>query len=177
VIGTGSGDPQKFDPDATRETLDHSLMYIFAAALFTAFWHHEKSYAPELTHEPRLIALWKKICTQEDPEWTRRYHSSDPREKAFGGRVSITLNDGKQLSETIPVPDGHPLGARPLARAGYLQKFRALTAGLLTPQQESDFLTCAERLAGLRPAELCGLNIALPAEKLTCATRDRVGIF
>ncbi|HNT89749.1 MAG TPA: MmgE/PrpD family protein, partial [Candidatus Hydrogenedentes bacterium] len=28
VIGTGSNDPQKFDPSASRETLDHSIMYI-----------------------------------------------------------------------------------------------------------------------------------------------------
>src|SRR5260370_28294866 len=26
VIGTGSGDPQKLDPNASRETLDHSIM-------------------------------------------------------------------------------------------------------------------------------------------------------
>src|SRR6266436_9952549 len=33
VIGTGAGDPQKLDPQASRETLDHSIMYIFAVAL------------------------------------------------------------------------------------------------------------------------------------------------
>ena len=33
VIGTGSNDPQKFDPKASRETLDHSIMYIFTVAL------------------------------------------------------------------------------------------------------------------------------------------------
>jgi len=177
VIGTGSGDPQKFDPDATRETLDHSLMYIFAVALLTGFWHHEKSYAAEQTHDPRLVSLWKKIYTQEDPDWTQRYHSADPKEKAFGGRVLITFKDGKQLTDIIAVPDAHPLGARPLARGGYLQKFRALTVGILTPEQESNFLGTAQRLACLKPEELAGLNIGLPAQKLTCATRDRVGIF
>ncbi len=45
VIGTGSGDPQKFDPDASRETLDHSLPYIFAVALQDGSWHHERSYS------------------------------------------------------------------------------------------------------------------------------------
>src|SRR5579862_9275869 len=40
VIGTGAGDPQKSDPNASRETLDHSIMFIFAAALCTGFWHH-----------------------------------------------------------------------------------------------------------------------------------------
>ena len=32
VIGTGANDPQKMDPNASRETLDHSIMYIFAVA-------------------------------------------------------------------------------------------------------------------------------------------------
>lgn len=30
VIGTGANDPQKMDPNASRETLDHSIMYILA---------------------------------------------------------------------------------------------------------------------------------------------------
>ena len=44
VIGTGANDPQKMDPNASRETLDHSIMYIFAVALEDADWHHIKSY-------------------------------------------------------------------------------------------------------------------------------------
>ena len=44
VIGTGANDPQKMDPNASRETLDHSIMYIFAVALEDGDWHHIKSY-------------------------------------------------------------------------------------------------------------------------------------
>ena len=33
------------DPNASRETLDHSIMYIFAVALEDADWHHIKSYS------------------------------------------------------------------------------------------------------------------------------------
>ncbi len=88
VIGTGSGDPQKYDPDASRETLDHSLPYIFAVALQDGAWHHERSYAPERAapagHRRAVAARSPRV---EDPEWTRRYHSADPAEKAFGGRV------------------------------------------------------------------------------------------
>ena len=40
VIGTGANDPQKMDPKASRETLDHSIMYIFAVALQDGRWHH-----------------------------------------------------------------------------------------------------------------------------------------
>jgi 2-methylcitrate dehydratase len=94
VIGTGSNDPQKFDPDSSRETLDHSIMYIFAVALEDGRWHHVDSYTSERAHTPTTVALWKKIETKEDPEWTRRYHSRDPKEKAFGGRVEIQFKNG-----------------------------------------------------------------------------------
>ena len=83
VIGTGANDPQKMDPKASRETLDHSIMYIFAVALEDGGWHHEKSYAPERAGRPETVALWRKISTVEDPEWTRRYHSHDPKRKGL----------------------------------------------------------------------------------------------
>ena len=35
------------DPYASRETLDHSIMYIFAVALEDGAWHHVKSYTPQ----------------------------------------------------------------------------------------------------------------------------------
>ena len=44
VIGTGANDPQKMDPKASRETLDHSIMYILAVALEDGKWHHINSY-------------------------------------------------------------------------------------------------------------------------------------
>jgi len=177
VIGTGSGDPQKLDPQASRETLDHSLMYIFAAALHTGFWHHVKSYAPELVRDPAVVALWHKVRTEEDPEWTRRYHTTDPREKAFGGRVVITFADGHSLTDEIAVADAHPLGSHQLARPGYIRKFRTLTEHLLSPPETERFLAAAQRLAELPAAGLGALIPALPPEKLACATRDNRGIF
>jgi 2-methylcitrate dehydratase len=177
VIGTGSGDPQKMDPQSSRETLDHSLMYIFAAALHTGFWHHVKSYATELAHDPALVALWQKIRTEEDPEWTRRYHAADPRKKAFGGRVVITFIDHSQLTDEIAVANAHPLGSHPFARPGYLGKFRTLTEHLLLPLEAERFLEAAQRLAELPAAELGALNLALPSQNLACATRDNRGIF
>ena len=129
VIGTGSGDPQKFDPDASRETLDHSLPYIFAVALQDGSWHHERSYAPERAHRPDTVELWHKISTVEDPEWTRRYHSTDPAEKAFGARAEVTLKSGEVISDELAVADAHPLGARPFGREQYMQKFTELADG------------------------------------------------
>ena len=57
VIGSGAGDPQKYDPTASRETLDHSIPYIFAVALQDGGWHHVDSYAPERAASP---VLWLK---------------------------------------------------------------------------------------------------------------------
>jgi len=177
VIGTGANDPQKSDSNASRETLDHSLMFIFAAALHTGFWHHVRSYAPEVVQHPGVVALWKKITTREDAEWTRRYHSTDPKEKAFGGRVEITFNDGRKLVDEIAVANAHPLGAKPFGRTDYLRKFETLTEGLVTAGESKRFLQLAQRLAQLTAAEVGQLNVALPPGKLTRAVRDTRGIF
>jgi 2-methylcitrate dehydratase len=177
VIGTGANDPQKMDPHASRETLDHSLMFIFAAALHTGFWHHVKSYAPEVVQHPDLVVLWQKIRTVEDPEWTRRYHAVDPRQKAFGGRVEILFADGSGLTDEIAVANAHPLGARPFVRADYIRKFETLTEAVL-PQQESErFLALVQSLPKLEPSSLPSLNVVLAPDRLTCATRDTRGIF
>src|ERR1700753_3921579 len=124
VIGTGANDPQKMDPKASRETLDHSIMYIFAVALEDGGWHHERSYTPERAGRESTVALWRKISTVEDAEWTRRYHSRDPGELAFGGHVMVTLKDGSAIADEMAVADAHPAGARPFRRPDYIKKFR-----------------------------------------------------
>ena len=177
VIGTGANDPQKSDPNATRETLDHSVMFIFAAALHTGFWHHVKSYAPEIVKHPDIVALWKKITTREDAEWTRRYHSMDPKQKAFGGRVEIAFADGKKLTDAIAVANAHPLGVKSFGRGDYIRKFQTLTEDLIAGDESKQFLNLIQRLPQLTAEEVCRLNVALPPNELTCATRDKRGIF
>ncbi|MFG2410452.1 MmgE/PrpD family protein [Streptomyces goshikiensis] len=157
VIGSGSGDPQKYDPAASRETLDHSVPYIFAVALEDGGWHHERSYAPERAGRPATVELWKKISTVEDPEWTRRYHEADPSRRAFGGRAVITFEDGSVVEDQLAVADAHPAGARPFDRAGYAHKFRALTEGIVTGAAQEGFLRTADRLAELGAADLTAL--------------------
>ena len=159
VIGSGANDPQKYDPAASRETLDHSIPYIFAVALQDGGWHHVDSYTPERAGRPDTVALWHKITTAEDAEWTRRYHSSDPAEKAFGGRVVITLTDGSVIEDEIAVADAHPLGARPFARADYIAKFRLLAEPVLEPREIERFLALAERLPELSAEEVARLTI------------------
>lgn len=159
VIGSGAGDPQKYDPTASRETLDHSIPYIFTIALQDGVWDHVDSYAPERAARPDTVALWNRTTTTEDPEWTRRYHSLDPAEKAFGGRVEIDLVDGTRVVDEIAVADAHPLGARPFAREQYEQKFRSLAAPVLDDAEVERFLGLARRLPELTADELGGLTI------------------
>ena len=163
VIGTGAGDPQKMSPDASRETLDHSIMYIFAVALQDRRWHHLDSYAPERARRADTVRLWRKVSTVEDPEWTRRYHAHDPAEKAFGARVVITMADGSVIEDELGVANAHPLGARPFGRAEYLHKFKALTGDILDPGESARFLELVQRLPELSAEEVRALNPTAPA--------------
>src|SRR3954454_24866653 len=63
VIGSGANDPQKYSPTASRETLDHSIPYIFTVALQDGAWHHVDSYAPERAARPDTVELWHKVTT------------------------------------------------------------------------------------------------------------------
>ncbi|RAJ45368.1 2-methylcitrate dehydratase [Kitasatospora sp. SolWspMP-SS2h] len=164
VIGSGANDPQKYDPTASRETLDHSIPYILAVALEDGGWHHERSYAPERAGRPETVALWRKVSTVEDPEWTRRYHDPDPERRAFGGRVVITLDDGSVVEDELGVADAHPAGARPFDRPAYQGKFRTLAEGVVSPADQDRFLAAAAGLAELGAADLGELFPAVDTE-------------
>ena len=159
VIGIGANDPQKMDPNASRETLDHSIMYIFAVALEDGNWHHVKSYAPERAKRKSTVDLWKKIKTFEDPEWTKKYHHPDPKHKCFGGKVEITMRDGSIVSDELGIADAHPHGRRPFTRSNYIEKFKSLTDGLITISESRKFLRNVQNLKKLSSRDIQKLNI------------------
>ncbi len=176
VIGTGANDPQKMDPNASRETLDHSIMYIFAVALEDGDWHHIKSYTPQRAKRKSTIKLWQKITTKEDKKWTKKYHDKNPKKKCFGGRVVITMKNGSKIFQEINVADAHPAGARPFKRDDYIKKFNDLTVGLITKKESERFLNAVQNLKNLKPGELNKLNIqAILESKLK--KHPRKGIF
>jgi 2-methylcitrate dehydratase len=166
VIGSGSNDPQKMDPQASRETLDHSIMYIFAVALEDGRWNHVESYSPERASRASTQRLWHSVETREDPEWTRRYRSADPREKAFGGRAEIFLRNGSRVTDEISVANAHPLGAKPFSSDDYRSKFLSLTEGIVPPHEAQRFFKAVETLPHLGGGELHRLNVAVPPETL-----------
>jgi len=176
VIGSGANDPQKYDPDASRETLDHSIPYIFAVALEDGGWHHVESYTPERAHRPETVALWRKVETREDPDWEARYHDPDPAKKSFGGRVEITLSDGRTLADEIAVADAHPAGARPFVRENYIAKFETLAAATVSERERRRFIEAAGQVSRLSAAELAGLTPVADMLRLS-DTPDGRGIF
>jgi 2-methylcitrate dehydratase len=177
VIGSGSGDPQKYDPQASRETLDHSIMYIFSVAFQDGLWHHEESYLPERAQRPDTVRLWNKVRTVEDSEWTRRYHHPDPQKRAFGSRVEIRFIDGSAIEHELSVANAHPNGKAPFERSDYLRKFTSLTIHLVTKAEQDRFLDAATRLVELSGEELPALNVQVPDSMLLHSARDERGIF
>ena len=175
VIGTGAKDPQKMDPKASRETLDHSIMYIFAVALEDGKWHHVNSYTPRRANKKSTINLWKKIKTFEDLKWTKRYHDRDPNKKSFGGRVVIRMKDGRKIEDEISVADAHPAGKRPFERSNYIEKFQTLTQTIITSKESERFLNVVQNLRKLKSGELTKLNVEVKGKLLR--TRSKRAIF
>jgi len=163
VIGTGANDPQKMDPNASRETLDHSIMYIFAVALEDGAWHHVKSYTPQRARKKSTVSLWHKIITREGKNWTKKYHDSNPNNKSFGGKVIIQMKNGSIISDEINVADAHPSGKRPFNREQYIKKFRTLTDGIVSKNECNRFLKVVQNLKKLKPDQLSALNIKINA--------------
>ncbi len=175
VIGTGANDPQKMDPNASRETLDHSIMYIFAVALEDGDWHHVKSYTKSRAKRKSTIRLWRSIKTFEDKRWTKKYHDPNPKNKSFGAKVVVTLKTGKKIIEELDKADAHPYGARPFRRENYINKFLTLTEGLIVSKERDRFLKTVQNLRNLKSGQLDKLNIEVRKSKIK--HNNKKGIF
>jgi len=115
-------DPSKYDPH-TRETADHSLPYVIAAALV------ERKVTPvqftmEKIMDPKIRAQLKKVEVVADPEI----------EKVFPALqrviVNMTTTDGRTLSKQLDFPKGDP--RNPLTDQEVEEKFGALAEGVLS---------------------------------------------
>ena len=175
VIGTGANDPQKMDPKASRETLDHSIMYIFAVALEDADWHHVKSYTKSRASRKSTIKIWKSIRTHEDKKWTKKYHDPNPKKKSFGAKVVVTLSSGRKISEELDKADAHPYGARPFKRKDYIKKFLTLTDKIISKKESNRFLKSVQNLKKLKKGSLNNLNIEVSKKYLK--NNPKKGIF
>ena len=175
VIGTGANDPEKMDPKASRETLDHSIMYIFAVALEDADWHHVKSYTKYRAKKKSTIKIWRCIKTHENKKWTKKYHDPNPKKKSFGAKVIVTMNNGKKISYQLERADAHPYGKRPFRRKNYISKFKILTKKIISSKESARFIKIVQNLKKLKKGQLNKLNIEINTKYLK--TNNKKGIF
>ncbi len=166
VIGTGANDPQKMNPNASRETLDHSIMYIFAVALEDGNLHHIKSYTKSRAKQKSTIRIWHSIKTHEDKKWTKKYHDPKPKNKSFGAKTVVTLKNGRKIIESLNRADSHPYGARPFKRDNYINKFLILTKNIISKKESDRFLITVQKLMKLKVGQLDKLNIIIKKTKL-----------
>ena len=110
-----------------------------------------------------------------DRKWTKKYHDPNPRKKAFGAKVVITLKNGKKVAEEQGVADAHPYGARPFKRKNYINKFLTLTDNILGKRESDRFLKTVQNLRKLKSGQLDKLNIEIKKSKLKRNLRK--GIF
>jgi 2-methylcitrate dehydratase len=112
---------EKWDPE-TRETADHSIPYLVAAA-FLDGGVTPATFAPSRIKDPALRPLIKRLTVVEDPEFTRRY----PAESCT--RIEVTTRDGRRIAAQTSHPKGHY--RNPLTDAEVEAKFRGLAGGAL----------------------------------------------
>jgi 2-methylcitrate dehydratase len=94
-------DPEKWAPK-TRETADHSLPYIVAAALVDGTVTKE-SFSDERLRDPGLAELLGKTTLSEDDHLTEGYPLGIPN------RVRVTAADGRSAKRTVSYPRGHAM--------------------------------------------------------------------
>lgn len=168
VIGTGANDPQKIDPDSPRGTLDHSIMFAIARSMQLGRWD-EDVYTIGAHEKEELRNAMLKIRTQQDAEWERRYHSTDPKEQSFGGTLIITLADGTEVKDSKACANAHPFGATPWKRPNYIKKLENLTKHLVSEAERVKFLALVDGLEKATAAQLAGLTPKLDLVPLEAA--------
>ncbi len=129
-------DPSKYDPH-TKETADHSLPYVVAAALV------DRQVTPaqfemKKIMDPTIRAQLKKVEVVADPEI----------EKVFPAlqRVAVTIEtkDGRLLNKQIDYPKGDP--RNPLSDQEIEEKFGALSDGVLSSHAQQELKDAIWRL-------------------------------
>jgi len=130
-------------------------------------WYQQKKKPNEKrSNKKSTIKIWRSIKTFEDKKWTKKYHNPNPKNKSFGAKIIVTLNNGTKIIEALDRADAHPYGARPFKRQNYINKFLTLTHGILQKKESDRFLKTVQNLKNLKTGQLDKLNIEIKKSKL-----------
>ena len=133
-------EPEKWRP-TTRETADHSLPYMLAAALMDGAIS-VATFSEQRIRDPQLPPLMDRIRISENPEFTRKSPAS------MECRIEITTKEGGRYVAAGSYPKGH--AKNPLTDAEVEQKFRALCRGMLPEDRCESILKAVWALEGTR---------------------------
>ncbi len=118
-------DREKWSPE-TRETADHSLPYMVAAALLDGRIDLG-TYAARKLRDPRMRELMERIEVREDRSLTMVYPGR------IANRVTLRLKGGRALTRMVDDPRGNP--TNPMTKEEVERKFRSLTKRNLPDRQ------------------------------------------
>lgn len=127
----------------TRETADHSLPYCTAVALMDGDVG-EAQFEAERIADPKLLDLVAKLKVHRESGLTERYPAGIPN------RLTITLDDGRQLVKEVEFPRGH--ARNPMTDAEVEQKFHTLVDKRLGKKQAEKILKKCWKLEKLEGA-------------------------
>ncbi len=123
-------DPSKFAPK-TKETADHSLPYVIAAAVADGNVLPD-SFSDEKLRDPRIWDLLGKIKVVADPEIDAIF----PRVKR--ARVQITTLGGSTHTAQVDHAKGSP--QNPMSDDEIIAKFRANAEGVVSSKRQDDII-------------------------------------
>jgi 2-methylcitrate dehydratase len=132
-------DPSKYDP-RTKETADHSLPYVIAAAVA------ERQVTPlqftdEKIMDPKIRAQLDKVEVVADPEIEALFPEL---QRVI---VKIVTTDGRELSKQIDYPKGDP--RNPLTDQEIEEKFDALAEAVMSAERRQQLKEAVWNLENL----------------------------
>jgi 2-methylcitrate dehydratase len=142
AVSSASTEPEKWDPK-TRETADHSIPFLVAAALQDGDIT-PATFTNQRITDPALRPLLARMTIEEDSKFTEKY----PAE--YNCRIAIKTRSGQTHVASTSFPKGH--GNNPLDDAEVAAKFRRLATPTITEHQcdqALDLLWSLESLGNL----------------------------
>ncbi|HEY5595607.1 MAG TPA: MmgE/PrpD family protein [Nitrospiria bacterium] len=140
IIGTG---PEKWRP-RNRETADHSLPYLVAAAFMDGKVGLEQ-FTDARIADPKLRALIQTVSVTADPELSQAYPDAMPNQ------VEVKTVRGRTFTQNVTYPKGHP--KRPLSDREVEEKFILLTGRVLPKKQIRRLLDRLWKLDSLKKTD------------------------
>lgn len=137
IIGS---EPEKWRP-TTRETADHSLPYIVAAALMDGEVTL-RQFAPDRLADAKLIDFVQKVKVERHTELSALYPG------AVGNIIAVRLSDGHTARRRIDHPRGH--AKNPMSDAEVMEKFHRLADPVIGRERAR---RAAEWVMGLEEAD------------------------